>query len=77
MPQLLKPQAFAPKQKKPLQAFAPKQAKPLQWEAHLPQQKVAPAHHNYRESPHAVTKDLAQSWINKDAQVERGERLEK
>ena len=27
----------------------------------LPQQKVAPAHHNYRESPHTVTKDLAQS----------------
>ena len=41
-PQLLSPRAIAPEAHVP-RARAPQQEKPLQWEAHTPQQRVAPA----------------------------------
>ena len=43
--QLLSPCATATEARAPT-AHTPQQEKPSQWEAHAPQQRVAPAHHN-------------------------------
>ena len=44
-PQLLSPHATTTEACAP-RAHALQQGKPPQWEAHVPQQRVAPAHHN-------------------------------
>ena len=44
-PQLLSPHATTTEARAP-RACAPQQEKPLPWEAHAPQWRVEPAHHN-------------------------------
>ena len=44
-PPLLRPRATTTEARAP-RAHAPQQEKPWQWEAHAPQRRVAPAHHN-------------------------------
>ena len=62
-PQLLSPRAPTTEACAP-RARAPQQEKPPQWEAHAPQQRVAPAHRNWRK--HARSKeDPTQPKINK------------
>ena len=46
-------------------ACAPQQKKTLQWEAHTPQQRVAPAHRNSRK-PVCSNEDLMQPKIRKN-----------
>ena len=62
-PQLLSPWATTTEACAP-RAGAPKQEKPPQWDAHAPQRRVAPAHHNWRK-PARSNEDPTQPKINK------------
>ena len=55
VPQLLSPCAATTEAHAP-RTHALQQEKPPQWDARAPQQRVAPTHHNQRESPRAATK---------------------
>ena len=61
-PQLLSLRATTTEARMP-RARALQQQKPPQWEAHAPQQRVAPARRNYRKPTHS-NEDPTQAKIN-------------